>query len=331
MKNYINIVVFAIICTVSFRLSAAQAVRSLSADKQKKVNEALIRAGMLGSWNSDYRDIINTLLQKGAQINVVDECGETLLHKMVVHGYRVEDIQWFLLKPNIEVDARNIYGETPLIKVSKFSDSLDICVALINADADPDIVDEREHSFRMINPAFQKNPAIIGAIENYMKRKAERQKLLNHNLLNEVGVGMASDTEDSMLARWVRMDNFLVQGAQVNACTECGHTVLHLMMLWGDLEDIEYWLYKKLYTTGIDVNAVAPGDKGNTPLHKALQWNRSSVDILAALVRAGADQDTVNDERDSYRTLTFALVKEVPSIFGEKLLSLPYKYGCSKK
>ncbi|MCF6354102.1 MAG: ankyrin repeat domain-containing protein [Candidatus Polarisedimenticolaceae bacterium] len=58
------------------------------------------------------RDIFRFLIQQGADINLITEEGETLLHTAVKKGYRV--VSRILIRNGADINARDTAGQTPL-------------------------------------------------------------------------------------------------------------------------------------------------------------------------------------------------------------------------
>ena len=65
-------------------------------------------------------DAIKTLLSSGADANICDDFANSLLHHVVFSGNK-EAIKFVLGNTNIDIDAKNMYGDTALlVAVDKF-------------------------------------------------------------------------------------------------------------------------------------------------------------------------------------------------------------------
>lgn len=91
---------------------------------------ALINAANKGDF-----EVVEALLDSGADINTRDEQNQTALHQAASRGHT--PIVKLLLEHGADVNAKNLFGQTPLL-VPVYRESLDIAGALLGAGADVD-------------------------------------------------------------------------------------------------------------------------------------------------------------------------------------------------
>jgi ankyrin repeat protein len=128
------VVVHRVNSDIPFRRPGVEEVdRLLALILEAKIHDtglALIKAADKGD-----PEIVEALLDSGADINARDEQNQTTLHKAASRGHT--PIVKLLLERGADVNAKNLFGETPLL-VPVYRGSLDIVGALLDAGADVD-------------------------------------------------------------------------------------------------------------------------------------------------------------------------------------------------
>ena len=202
------------------------------------------------AWWNENPDTINALIQAGADINAKDEDGITPLHRAAQNENA--DIISALIQAEADINAKDKDGDTPLHLAAGFNENPDIINALIQADAD------------------------ILAQDKYGNTPLHRAANWNKN---------------------IDIINALIQaGSDIHAKTNIEHTPLHLAPLGNENPDI----IPVLIQAGADIHAK---DKaGDTPLHNAAGWGKNP-DIIAALIQAGADTKATNNDGESAEDL----------------------------
>jgi len=90
--------------------------------------------------------VVTVLIDAGADVNAKDTSGDTALHVSVVNlGREPLAITKKLVKEDAVVDVRSRDGSTPLMWAATFG-NVEAARVLLNAGADPKLVDSLEHS-----------------------------------------------------------------------------------------------------------------------------------------------------------------------------------------
>lgn len=84
----------------------------------------------------DRKTNADVLLSLGANVNAVDNYGNTVLHKIAQEGDRKAEMATFMISRGANVNAVSFYGETPLHKAAFFGNS-QIALILLQNGADP--------------------------------------------------------------------------------------------------------------------------------------------------------------------------------------------------
>ncbi|KAJ5960108.1 ATPase inhibitor IATP mitochondria [Penicillium vulpinum] len=188
---------------------------------------------------------VKLLVEKGAKISAKDEQGETPLHLACWNG-RVEAAA-FLLDQGADIEARSSKGNTPLLRGILWETS--VCRNL--------------------------GPASVTSL--LLERGADPRR---GNDCNITPLHCATSKEDPGLGKIL-----LQHGADLEPRTTKGMTPLHKLALRGSLESARYLLQK-----GADAQ---PRDKeGNTPLHMAAQ--RNDLEFVRLLLEARANRLIMN-------------------------------------
>lgn len=90
---------------------------------------------LINAANKGDSEVVEALLDSGADINARDEQNQTALHQAASRGHT--PIVKLLLERRADVNAKNLFGQTPLL-APVYRGSLDIVQALLGAGADVD-------------------------------------------------------------------------------------------------------------------------------------------------------------------------------------------------
>nr|XP_002121662.3 tankyrase-1 [Ciona intestinalis] len=237
------------------------------------------------------KDVVEHLLQCGANVHAQDDGGLIPLHNACSFGHA--EVVQLLLTRGADPNSRDNWNYTPLHEAA-IKGKLDVCVVLLQSGGDPHIknadnktaLDLAEPSAKVVlSGEFKKDELLEAA------RGGNEEQLMD--LLTPLNVNChASDGRKStplhLAAGYnrVRIVNLLLkQGADVHAKDKGGLVPLHNACSYGHFEVTEL-----LIKHGANVNAMDLWQF--TPLHEAASKNR--VEVCSLLLAHGGDPTTVN-------------------------------------
>lgn len=215
---------------------------------------------------------INAVLEldKGSDINKMDQTGDPLLHKLLVKS-PLELHYGGLLKYILEKGANpNLVNNcvTPLhITIRRFH---------TNAIGDDD------WDFRLLNALFEKSADIhaTGVFGNTSLH------LAIECMKNTIYKDKPEELSDFKLVKYL-----LAKGANINAANENGVTPFYLAVSKTHQED-GFSFLTFLLEHGANINAA---NAGETPLHNVVRAD-SDINLVKYLLARGADANVINDE-----------------------------------
>uniref|UniRef100_A0A4X2KZV2 Poly [ADP-ribose] polymerase n=1 Tax=Vombatus ursinus TaxID=29139 RepID=A0A4X2KZV2_VOMUR len=237
------------------------------------------------------KDVVEHLLQMGANVHARDDGGLIPLHNACSFGHA--EVVSLLLCQGADPNARDNWNYTPLHEAS-IKGKIDVCIVLLQHGADPNIrntdgksaLDLADPSAKAVLTGEYKKDELLEAA-----RSGNEEKLMA--LLTPLNVNChASDGRKStplhLAAGYnrVRIVQLLLQhGADVHAKDKGGLVPLHNACSYGHYEVTEL-----LLKHGACVNAMDLWQF--TPLHEAASKNR--VEVCSLLLSHGADPTLVN-------------------------------------
>ncbi|XP_076140729.1 poly [ADP-ribose] polymerase tankyrase-1 isoform X2 [Alosa pseudoharengus] len=237
------------------------------------------------------KDVVEHLLQTGANVHARDDGGLIPLHNACSFGHA--EVVSLLLCQGADPNARDNWNYTPLHEAA-IKGKIDVCIVLLQHGADPNIrntdgksaLDLAEPSAKAVLTGEYKKDELLEAA-----RSGNEEKLMA--LLTPLNVNChASDGRKStplhLAAGYnrVRIVQLLLQhGADVHAKDKGGLVPLHNACSYGHYEVTEL-----LLKHGACVNAMDLWQF--TPLHEAASKNR--VEVCSLLLSHGADPTLVN-------------------------------------
>ncbi|XP_004911091.1 poly [ADP-ribose] polymerase tankyrase-1 isoform X3 [Xenopus tropicalis] len=237
------------------------------------------------------KDVVEHLLQTGANVHARDDGGLIPLHNACSFGHA--EVVTLLLCQGADPNARDNWNYTPLHEAS-IKGKIDVCIVLLQHGADPSIrntdgksaLDLADPSAKAVLTGEYKKDELLEAA-----RSGNEEKLMA--LLTPLNVNChASDGRKStplhLAAGYnrVRIVQLLLQhGADVHAKDKGGLVPLHNACSYGHFEVTEL-----LLKHGACVNAMDLWQF--TPLHEAASKNR--VEVCSLLLSHGADPTLVN-------------------------------------
>ena len=267
---------------------------------RSKYNHSLLHTA---TWKENL-PLIESLIERGADINIRDSDRETPLHKA-----KSRSTAQLLLTNGAEVNARNKNGNTPLHSMWRLN--LEVVEILLKYGADPNIqgfnkktplyyVRNYEQAKLLLennaNPNVQDKygntplHAIYGVRQLEISEKLKIAEVLiqygaNINIKDKQGNTPLYNTSSFQLAK-----SLVDAGANVNIRSNSGYTVLHNI----SKKDVA----ELLIENGADVNA--RDDRGETPLHRAA----GRAEIMKVLIENGADVNAKNKQGNTPLDLT---------------------------
>ena len=250
---------------------------------------------------------VDILLNAGADPNIPDTDGNTRLHDTVRHGYNREVLQ-LLLDYGANVNAIDNCNETVLMK-AYWNGNTDVINVLLNAGADPNIADfkgvpliyyavegggSKDVLQAIIDHCADVNATINGNLTPFMKAcrmgNADAACLL---LKAGADPDFALDDGDTCLHDAVRrgytkevLGTMIDHGADVNATNRNNATALMIACKKGNMESINI-----LLNAGADPNISRANC--STCLHDAVAKGCSN-EVLQALINQGVDVNATN-------------------------------------
>uniref|UniRef100_A0A8C2XQ53 Poly [ADP-ribose] polymerase n=1 Tax=Cyclopterus lumpus TaxID=8103 RepID=A0A8C2XQ53_CYCLU len=237
------------------------------------------------------KDVVEHLLQTGANVHARDDGGLIPLHNACSFGHA--EVVSLLLCQGADPNARDNWNYTPLHEAA-IKGKIDVCIVLLQHGADPNIrntdgksaLDLADPSAKTVLTGEYKKDELLEAA-----RSGNEEKLMA--LLTPLNVNChASDGRKStplhLAAGYnrVRIVQLLLQhGADVHAKDKGGLVPLHNACSYGHFEVTEL-----LLKHGACVNAMDLWQF--TPLHEAASKNR--VEVCSLLLSHGADPTLLN-------------------------------------
>uniref|UniRef100_A0A3Q4B770 Poly [ADP-ribose] polymerase n=1 Tax=Mola mola TaxID=94237 RepID=A0A3Q4B770_MOLML len=237
------------------------------------------------------KDVVEHLLQTGANVHARDDGGLIPLHNACSFGHA--EVVSLLLCQGADPNARDNWNYTPLHEAA-IKGKIDVCIVLLQHGADPNIrntdgksaLDLADPSAKAVLTGEYKKDELLEAA-----RSGNEEKLMA--LLTPLNVNChASDGRKStplhLAAGYnrVRIVQLLLQhGADVHAKDKGGLVPLHNACSYGHFEVTEL-----LLKHGACVNAMDLWQF--TPLHEAASKNR--VEVCSLLLSHGADPTLLN-------------------------------------
>ncbi|KAJ8025370.1 Tankyrase-1 [Holothuria leucospilota] len=237
------------------------------------------------------KDVVEYLLQNGANVHARDDGGLNPLHNACSFGHA--EVVTLLLRHGGEANARDNWNYTPLHEAA-IKGKIDVCIVLLQNGADPNIRNtDAKTPLDLADP-----PARAVLMGEYRKddlleaaRSGNEEKMMS--LLSPLNVNChASDGRKStplhLAAGYNRISivKLLLQhGADAHAKDKGGLVPLHNACSYGHYEVTEL-----LIRHGANVNAMDHWQF--TPLHEAS--SKSRVEVCSLLLSHGADPNLAN-------------------------------------
>lgn len=208
----------------------------------EELNQGLVMSVVRG-----YKECVELLLESGADVNVINSDGDTLLMLAVRHDH-VDLVQYLLTKP-IHIERKNFDSRTAL-HLACISDNQIIAEMLLAAGADKTV--KTYNSETPLTIAVSNNN--LNIVKFLLKKGCEvNDKTHVDNYL----IHIASTNDNCDMCR------ILVDAGAIVNCKNCfGFTPLHCAAINGNIKIMEV-----LLGAGADINSIGMGRE--TVLHRA--------------------------------------------------------------
>lgn len=278
-------------------------------------------------------DIIRLLLDHGAELkNPIGD--KTLLHIVCLNG-PLDLVQRLVDNPNVELNAQDSYGETPLMEACR-SQNLEAMRILLQKKVDLNIQDELGYTalHKICLHGYAEALDVLLQSEVDIQQKTSwgdtalhlattskyspiMKKLLDAGFPIDIPNEMGNTALMSACYRKGNqeiIDFFLKKGANPNISNQYGETALSLACFPGDVEMVK----SLLDHSEIDVNAV---DKnGHSPLSNAMFAR--NAEIVDLLLKKGAKKG-----ESFFYSLGYILLDSNKQIARTLIAHDPWRYG----
>lgn len=231
-----------------------------------------------------HEDVAQVLRDAGMQDTPMAPAGSDLLHESAKHN-NVPMIDFLVLKANVDVDARDDGGRTPL-HTAAVRDAPKAMATLVKHRADTGARDKFDQTPLCLAACSAGAAAIdvlhAAGVDLNLRTSIELPYLPDHEDWSALDFA-SNEGNEAALRALVR------HGADLKACSEKGLTVMNSAAGGNRAAMID-----TLIGLGIDVHG---SRDGQTPLDNAIQAH--SPDALRALVRHGADVNKANADHET--------------------------------
>ncbi|XP_067658335.1 serine/threonine-protein phosphatase 6 regulatory ankyrin repeat subunit A-like [Haliotis asinina] len=224
------------------------------------------------------RDVFDLLVREGADVSLVDDYRNNILHVACIGGH-VDMVKYVLLKKVADINSRGQYGRTPVMMTARFGHR-DVFDLLVREGADVSLVDENRRNILHV--------ACIGGHVDIVKY------VISKKVADIKSRGQYGRTPVMMAAEKGQRDVFdllVREGADVSLMNDYRNNILHVACIGGHVEMVKYALSKKV------ADIKSRGHYGRTPVMTAAE--KGHRDMFDLLVREGADVSLVDDYRNN--------------------------------
>lgn len=276
-------------------------------DDDQTILQAMLR---IDGYAKERENIVNYLIEHGAEINFIAAFGETLLHEAV--GHNMFSTVELLLKKGSDHTKTTEYGKTPLF----YANNVEMIKLLINQNAGTLTDVDKEgntllHNAVGIKPEFEIVKYMLKHVDvNIMNKDGDtalievlsfdyfpekRQVIVDYLLEKGADVNITGKNGRSAFSVAVRnqkldlsiIERLIKAGADINHKDKYGIQAVH----FAAANNLEYLKY--LVEKGAEIN-VATEDTGSTPLQIATQYDREKT--VKYLLERGAEVNTKDAE-----------------------------------
>ena len=180
---------------------------------------------LINAANKGDSEVVEALLDSGADINARDEQNQTALHQAASRGHT--PIVKLLLERGADVNAKNLFGQTPLLG-PVYRGSLDIVGALLGAGADVDARSELSGQTPLLTVSTLRTEVVEALLEESADVNAKGEAY------HETALMLAAITGNTATVK-----TLLNKGADVKAASTNGRTAMLLAESLGHAEVVK--------------------------------------------------------------------------------------------
>ena len=226
--------------------------------------------------------IVDSLLQKGADVNFADSDGKCLLHFAIerpgkqANSEEYDPIVKLLLQHNAIVDVVSNTGETPLY-VACSEGLTGVVKQLLDCSADVGLTTSISNKCPLLIACQRKGNIAMMLLERGADPNVEKDY--------QTPLKLAAANGDAILVK-----QLLTYGANVNQMQNVSHTALHIAIdkCKSTLNEVYVKTVQVLLKSGADINVL--NHRGETPLYVACRPTGDAyVDVVRILLEHGAD------------------------------------------
>ena len=218
-------------------------------------------------------EIISLLEKLGANLNMKDEVGDTLLIAAIKQNRF--DIIKILIEKRVDINSKNTSGETPLVNAIKYS-SAEIILWLIDNGAKINIDSTEKFDEAPLYHAIISNKLEIAKL--LIERGADITILQDGKFPQFCNVMQSNDASDII-------DLLAEIGADLDMKDESGYTLLIQAISYKNFSVADFLIKK-----GVDLNLA--DNNGKSPLLVAIDSNQ--MDMVKLLVNNGANVNSAD-------------------------------------
>jgi ankyrin repeat protein len=241
------------------------------------------------------KELIQLLLDKGADPYVKDNIGDTVLMTAVGNTFtNLDVVNLFLNLPGMDIHAKNRQGENALFDAAILGHK-DIAEALINKGLEVNYKNYIDYSPVMIAAEY--------GHDSVVKLLLDHGADLNDSIDNGHNLLMLS----AYHGKKAMVDLLLGKGLEINALDCHGGTALSAAVHWDNTEMVKTLLNRQADTTIRD-------DLGFTPLMYAMAYRRGK-EMQQALKGANQEPLTLKDRAKVIKLQAKRFVNKIPFIY----------------
>ncbi|XP_071109961.1 ankyrin repeat domain-containing protein 50-like [Haliotis cracherodii] len=222
-----------------------------------------------------FKGVFDLLVVKGADVSLVDNDGNTVLHVAFIGGH-AEMVKYVLSQVSVEINGRGQYGRTPLM-MSAVKGNWKAFEVLVNKGCDLSPVDNGGYNILHV--------ACLGGSCEVVKYIVSR-KIIDINSRGQYGrtpVMIAAEKGHREV-----LDLLMKEGGDLTQLDDDGENILHVACMLDHVEMVKYVMSLHI----VDINS--RGSFGRTPLMTAASGGHR--DLFEKLVENGADMSLKDED-----------------------------------
>ncbi|KAJ5069352.1 ankyrin repeat [Anaeramoeba ignava] len=253
--------------------------------------------------NQDFLQVAKLLFENGADPNLKDGNNETILHLACEYQHKnpVEIIK-LLLGKGVDINAKNNQNETALHKACQYQQSqntFEVITLLIENGADVACKTSENTTCLHLIFQYQKCRYLFGITQLLIQKGVD---INAQNYKNETALHFVCHYQNEDNALQV-IEYLISRNIQINALNKRNQTALHHICQYHQQKPYE--IIKLLIGKGIDIHA-KNNINGESALHTACIYQRHKIlEIVQLFIENGADINSTNRNNQTPLLLIF--------------------------